>query len=147
MDEIPQRKWLRHEAPDWVDSGAVFFVTINARPRGTEALLGEAGKAVISTAQFYHEKRVWWLRLVMVMPDHLHLLVSFPEEVAMKEQIRKFKAYLRRTISIDWQAGFFDHRLRNEAAIEEKWHYVMMNPVRAGLVDSPEKWALHWRPR
>ncbi len=50
-----------------------------------------------------------------------------------------------------WQAGFFDHVLRSSESYGEKWEYVRMNPVRAGLAARPEDWpyageieALRW---
>ena len=50
-----------------------------------------------------------------------------------------------------WQNGFFDHLLRGGESYAEKWNYVRMNPVRAGLVEQPEDWpfageieALRW---
>jgi len=39
-----------------------------------------------------------------------------------------------------WQDGFFDHLLRSAESYAEKWHYVRNNPVRAGLVATPETW-------
>lgn len=39
-----------------------------------------------------------------------------------------------------WQEGFFDHLLRTAESYSEKWEYVRMNPVRAGLCEEPEDW-------
>ena len=39
-----------------------------------------------------------------------------------------------------WQTGFFDHVLRSGESYGEKWEYVRMNPVRAGLAARPEDW-------
>jgi len=39
-----------------------------------------------------------------------------------------------------WQEGFFDHLLRSHDSYSEKWDYVRMNPVRAGLSRTPEAW-------
>jgi len=39
-----------------------------------------------------------------------------------------------------WQDGFFDHVLRSSESYGEKWEYVRMNPVRAGLVKQTEDW-------
>jgi hypothetical protein len=39
-----------------------------------------------------------------------------------------------------WQEGFFDHLLRSSESYGEKWEYVRMNPVRAGLCRQPEDW-------
>ena len=38
-----------------------------------------------------------------------------------------------------WQEGFFDHVLRSEESYAEKWEYVRLNPVRAGLCQRPEE--------
>ena len=50
-----------------------------------------------------------------------------------------------------WQAGFLDHLLRSGESYAEKWNYVRMNPVRAGLIEQSEDWpfageieALRW---
>jgi putative transposase len=40
-----------------------------------------------------------------------------------------------------WQEGFFDHVLRSSESYSQKWDYVQMNPVRAGLCEKAEDWA------
>ena len=39
-----------------------------------------------------------------------------------------------------WQKGFFDHVIRTGKSYSEKWNYVILNPVRAGLSKSPSEW-------
>jgi putative transposase len=39
-----------------------------------------------------------------------------------------------------WQEGFFDHVLRSSESYAQKWEYVRMNPVRAGLCAATEDW-------
>ena len=39
-----------------------------------------------------------------------------------------------------WQREFFDHLLRSGESLTEKWRYVEMNPVRAGLCAHPEEY-------
>jgi hypothetical protein len=39
-----------------------------------------------------------------------------------------------------WQKGFFDHVLRSSESYDEKWQYVLQNPVRAELVSRNEDW-------
>ncbi len=39
-----------------------------------------------------------------------------------------------------FQAHSFHHRLRRDESYSEKWDYVRMNPVRAGLVSDPDQW-------
>ena len=37
-----------------------------------------------------------------------------------------------------WQDEFFDRLLRSDESLTDKWRYVEMNPVRAGLCECPE---------
>jgi putative transposase len=39
-----------------------------------------------------------------------------------------------------WQRDFWDTQLRRNESYEEKWHYVIENPVRAGFVNNSEDW-------
>ncbi len=39
-----------------------------------------------------------------------------------------------------WQKEFFDHILRSNESLSEKWEYIRDNPVRAELVKNVEDW-------
>ena len=58
----------------------------------------------------------------------------------MTKAITGFKAWLAKQCGIQWQRGFFDHRLRGCESAAEKTKYIRMNPVRAGLVSDPQDW-------
>lgn len=58
----------------------------------------------------------------------------------MSAPLQSVKSYLAKKQQIRWQKNYFDHRLRNDAALEEKAQYIRLNPVRAGLVTKPEEW-------
>ena len=77
---------------------------------------------------------------MLLMPDHLHAFIAFSPHQAMTKTISDWKQYTAKKLKIDWQCNFFDHRLRNDAELQEKWGYVLNNPVRAGLCESPEEW-------
>ena len=55
-----------------------------------------------------------------------------------------WKGYLKKTQQIKWQEGFFEHRIRDQDSMEEKEHYLRMNPVRVGLVHHWEEWPYIW---
>jgi REP element-mobilizing transposase RayT len=51
-----------------------------------------------------HESGVWWCRVFVVMPDHLHGLLRFPfPDHPMTDTIAQFKKYTARTWGISWQ--------------------------------------------
>ena len=86
------------------------------------------------------------MHFMLLMPDHLHALVSFPTSKDMKVVLTEWKKYVARDSRISWQRDFFDHRLRNDESLREKEDYIRMNPVRAGLVNRPEDWPHIWQP-
>jgi putative transposase len=86
------------------------------------------------------------MHFVLLMPDHLHALVSFPTSKDMKTVVTEWKKYAAHEFGISWQRDFFDHRLRNDESLRDKEDYIRMNPVRAGLVNRPEDWPRVWQP-
>ena len=141
----PVRRPLRHEPPNWVKQDAVYFVTICAKTRGKNQLCtDETGLPLLETLRQAEQLRYWWIFTAVLMPDHLHMLVSFPPEPGMKEVVRSWKRFAARRFGIVWQDGFFDHRLRCEESVEEKGSYIEANPVRAGLVKEISDWPFRW---
>lgn len=81
----------------------------------------------------------------VIMPDHVHLFVhviSIKLGIWIKGLKRAMSAAMENESDAgsNWQPGFFDHLLRTDESYEQKWEYVHMNPVRAGLVADPEDW-------
>ncbi|MBI2513097.1 MAG: transposase [Opitutae bacterium] len=143
--ELPQRRTLHHAPPTWVANGSLFFVTICAETRGVNSLCTDpTGPRLLDSARDYQERQTWWLKLFLLMPDHLHMLVGFPADRAMATVIRAWKSYQTRALGVRWQSGFFDHRLRSDESEDAKTEYIRMNPVRAGLVARTEDWRFVW---
>ena len=78
------------------------------------------------------------------MPDHLHMLASFPVDSSMNQTIAKWKEYTAKRSSIRWQRDFFDHRLRDDENFALKANYMRENPVRGGLVKMSADWPYVW---
>ena len=80
------------------------------------------------------------------MPDHLHLLVEgLNGDADLKNFVRVFKqqsAFMwRRTHEASlWQRGYFDRVLREEDDTIAVARYVLGNPIRAGMVSSPQQY-------
>ena len=144
MDISPYKK-LDHAVPTWVADDAVFFITICCTTRGrnslTEPIIAEAS---FDGMKVYQEQRNWWVHFALLMPDHLHMLVSFSAQVIMEKVVADWKQYQARFLNIDWQRDFYDHRIRSEEQFVEKYEYIRMNPVRKGLVATPEDWQYVW---
>ncbi len=147
MPELPQRAQLPHRVPDWVKPGAVFFITICTVQRHVNTLATpQSGPALLDSFAHYHGQQVWWGHLLVLMPDHMHALLSVAPDHRLDRTVRAWKSYQTQRIGIAWQSGFFDHRIRDGASLDEKAAYIRMNPVRAGLVPRPEDWPWTWEP-
>ena len=139
----------RHLPPEWVDASATFFLTINCQERGRPQLtIGEIPRLLLDAVSFLHERRRWWPEIFLLMPDHLHALVSFSWEngQGLNHVVADWKRYTARQFGIAWQRDFHDHRIRSEADHQDKWAYIRENPVRKGLVDSYAQWPHVWFP-
>ncbi len=90
----------------------------------------------------------WTVGRYVIMPDHVHFFASAHAEAKrLGGWMCDWKRWTARQIEVVsdiapplWQPEFFDHVLRSEASYAEKWDYVYRNPVRAGLVATPEQW-------
>ena len=83
----------------------------------------------------------------VIMPDHVHLFAVFPMDgITLPKWVQSLRNVTGKTLlqlgigKPHWQEGFFDHLLRSRESYSQKWEYVQMNPVRAGLCDKPEAW-------
>jgi REP element-mobilizing transposase RayT len=82
----------------------------------------------------------------IIMPEHVHLFVCGDPQFILASWIGALKQTLARAANQSksggqiWQEGFFDHVLRSEESMSQKWDYIRENALRAGLVDSAEDW-------
>ena len=136
------RRSLPHETPLWVDtSQSVFFITCCAKDRsaGPFSSSGTAHGLLDSVAHRVR-KGEWWAHAATIMPDHVHLILSFSQEVLLEKSVQNWKHWTSHEFGILWQRDFFEHRLRSDESFEQKSDYVLQNPVRAGLVKDWREW-------
>lgn len=140
---FPRR--LHHEVPGWVKSGTLFHIRIATDRRHVSQPLIEPKVAVqiMHSVAHYEDQGRWHAILFLVMPDHLHAVLSFAPDRALSRVIADWKGFHARKNGIRWQEGFFDHRLRNDergGQLQLKCAYIRRNPVAAGLCKVAEEW-------
>jgi len=150
-DSRPERKVRgeTHVPPSWVENDATFFITINCQQRGLPQLTtGDIPTNLFESVSHYHRINRWIPELVLLMPDHLHALISFSWEPGqgINQVVGDWKRYLARQFGIVWQRDFFEHRIRSEADHQSTWVYIRENPVRAELVETYDQWPHVWLP-
>ena len=139
----PFKDRLHHRVPSWVPAGSTYHI----RARCDREQLARAslitptlGHALLDSARFYHSIRRWCCFLFQLMPDHWHALIAFPREEAMSTVLHDWKSWHKRTHGVQWQDGFFDHRIRNDHEFDLKARYIRQNPVVKKLCSRAEDW-------
>lgn len=81
----------------------------------------------------------------VVMPDHLHWLMSVCEHNELSKIVGRVKSLSARYFRQEriWQAGFHDHAVRKEEDIVCIARYIVANPLRSGLVKRIGDYS-HW---
>jgi putative transposase len=87
----------------------------------------------------------------IIMPEHVHLLVSEPVRAPLAIALQVLKQTVSRKAREQgfhteetrfWQVRYYDFNVATQKKLIEKLRYLHRNPVTRGLVDRPEDW--HW---
>ena len=144
MERLPSRQRIRLP-PESYKGPAAFSVTVSTAGRAPLFKKPETVQLCLSalseTASLHHMDVLAYC----FMPDHLHLLVQARDDGSFLRFMKGFKQisgyrYRRSAMQPLWQKGYYDHVLRREEDVNQVAEYIMHNPVRAGLVDSPDKY-------
>jgi len=78
----------------------------------------------------------------VVMPKHVHLLVSEPKNGALSTAIQalKLSVSVQSTQRPFWQARYYDFNVFTREKRVEKLRYMHRNPVKKDLVSEPAEW-------
>ena len=144
------RDSLQNRRPDWVDENDPLLITLCHKRRGLHHFdNAEAWQALMAGAN--HAKNVgrWRPMLFLAMPDHLHVIAKISRQFDITRTLGELKRDISHRLPTQWQKGSFDHRIRSYEHYLEKRDYVLMNPVRAGLVSKTSEWpyAAWWKTK
>jgi len=80
----------------------------------------------------------------VIMPEHVHLLLSEPERGLLADALKSLKQGISRRLigSAEhfWHKRYYDFNIRNYPQFVEKVKYIHRNPVKRGLCERPEDW-------
>ena len=96
-------------------------------------------EAVLEETRARHQARVY---AYVLMPEHVHLLINEPPTILLGQFLKSLKQITSHKLRDDrdrfWQDRYFDRNIRGEDARSEVIRYIHRNPVKRGLVVSPE---------
>src|ERR1700756_5182792 len=98
-------KDLGHQdVPQEVAWNCSFYVTICAVPHRQNYFCRDPiGPKVLASARHYEHLDKWTIHLLLLMPDHLHLVVTPNFGSDITELIKGWKRYLARTHGVRFQ--------------------------------------------
>lgn len=146
--ESNKREWpdrirpSTHHLVDKRGRANVLFVTVctwNKEPLLEGPLECEA------LCRAWTEADAWLVGRFVIMPDHVHFFCSPNSGHPLSAWMRYWKRLatqrwpkiLKTRL---WEPNFWDTQIRNAQAYNQKWDYVLQNPVRAGLAAHAEEW-------
>ena len=116
----------------------VTFATRQRRPHfANQVVAFDACRWLAADAAWRDAKLLAWI----LMPDHWHGILQLEASADLAESIGAAKGRVARGIRAKyphlggvWQDGFHDQIIRGEHHLRQAARYIVMNPVRAGLV-------------
>ncbi len=159
---MADRKTIRH----FNEPGHIHFLTFSCYRRLPFFKSDRTKEWLVEAIVKAIEKHKFGLLAYVIMPEHTHLLIQ-PEPLdydiavilkAIKQPVsRRAKGFLEeenpawiRKLTVKrgskevfrfWQAGpGYDRNIRDEKELLEKIQYIHNNPVKNGLVATPEDW-------
>ena len=123
-----------------------FFVTTKTS-MGRALLQSERNATLlIEVLRSYVAAGKFRLHDFVVMPDHVHLLITVHSDMTIERAMQFIKGgfsyQLKKRFGHSgevWQRGFSEVRVEDRESFLQHREYIAQNPVKARLVDSPEK--------
>jgi putative transposase len=117
-----------------------FFITAITYNRRRLFQVNTNAQLFIATLQHYRTEGLYKLYAFVVMPDHVHLLLTTDDLPKTMQHIKGgFSRRIESKFPI-WQRGFTDHLVLDREHFESRRHYIHENPVRERLAESAEKY-------
>jgi putative transposase len=139
-------------------AGDLHFITCSCYQR--QPLLGTSQRRDLFLRVLERVRRRYRFVVIgyVVMPEHVHLLLSEPQRGTPSTVMQALKLGFARRVLAGmrrhgaqaslrkerlphiWQARFYDFNVWSERKRVEKLRYMHRNPVKRGLVEEPERW-------
>ncbi len=118
------------------------FVTFSCYERRPYFNSSEAREVFERSLERARKRYRFGVLAYVVMPEHVHLLVSEPEAEPLSKALQSMKLSVSKQSARRpfWQERYYDFNVFTQRKRVEKIRYVHRNPVRRGLVERPEEW-------
>jgi putative transposase len=125
-----------------------YFVTFLTYQRRRLFVVDNYSRLFLKTLYNYRRQRKFQLHAFVLMPEHVHLLLTPAPDVTLELAMQFIKGGYSHAFGREfgpkqiWQRGFTDHRIRDDEDFERHREYIHQNPVKRGLVERAEEYRL-----
>lgn len=113
-----------------------WFVTIVTADR-KRLLQSQRSAALLREILFhYRDEKRYWLHPFVIMPDHLHLLITPSGDQSLERCMQCIKGGFSHSVRAItgytgeiWQRSFHEHRIRDAADFRRHCEYIAANPA------------------
>jgi putative transposase len=151
---------MRHNLKRYYGAGDLHFITCSCYRRQPLLATPRHRDVFLTVLERMRQRYQFVVVGYVIMPEHIHLLISEPQEKNPSVVMQALKLGLARRIIVEakrrssplqanlfdhpprhiWQKRFYDFNVWTEHKRIEKLRYMHRNPVKRGLVESPELW-------
>ena len=136
----PKLEKTRRRLPHWRLDGSTYFVTF----RVAQGELPPPERKIVLDHLKSGATSYYTLVAATGMPDHVHVLLTPRSGTDLSRILKGVKGVSARLLNQSrsthghiWQDESWDRILRDQNELDEKLEYMLLNPVRKGLVEDP----------
>jgi putative transposase len=122
-----------------------YFITICAHMQQNLFQPDAVAELMIGTLRKYRDAGEFELHEYVVMPNHIHVLLSFNDQQKLGRVIQLIKGGFSHSLRENgiilravWEQRYYDRRVRDPQEFAEFSRYIQQNPVRKGLAERAE---------
>jgi putative transposase len=122
-----------------------YFITACAHMQQNLFQRDQIAELMVSTLFKYSDAAEFELHEYVVMPNHIHVLLSIKPEQELSRVIQLVKGGFSHSLRENdivfravWEQRYYDRRVRDANEFAEFSRYIRQNPVRKGLVEHEE---------
>jgi putative transposase len=134
---------LRHRTAP----ACTYFVTTKTWENRELFRVPVVAEILITNLLHYRDQGAYLLHEFVVMPNHLHLLLTPAADTSLEKAMQLIKGgssheiHLKRGHKLQiWQSGFHESTVRDAEDFRARRRYIYINPVQAHLVNRPSDW-------
>jgi putative transposase len=124
------------------NTGELHLLTVSCHDRQPYFSTPQSRKLFEEALESARRRYVFFVYAYVVMPEHVHLLVSEPKRESLSQVMQALKTSVSKQSKPRpfWLTRYYDFNLHASEKRTEKIRYIHRNPVKRGLVNNPEDW-------